>query len=138
MEGQVRVMPGVRLGYLEQTAVSGAQSTVKEEVMSRMEEYQTALAEVEIAEAECTEGLPCQLERLESALAAFETAGGYTVQVRASSAWSAWAVWAVWWPALAFFVCRCPSLPLRTPFPLPPPLPRPHCLAPIRNHARYR
>ena len=47
---------------------------------------------VEAAENECTEGLPDQLERLESALAAFESAGGYTVQVSASS-WRELSAW---------------------------------------------
>ena len=60
-KGTVSVMPGTRLGFLEQTAVSGATSTVKDEVMSRMVEYQTALAEVEAAEAGCTEGSESEL-----------------------------------------------------------------------------
>ena len=66
-KGTVSVMPGTRLGFLEQTAVSGATSTVKDVVMSRMVEYQTALAEVEAAEAGCTEGSESELERLDAA-----------------------------------------------------------------------
>ena len=111
MEGKVTVMPGVRLGYLEQTAVSvcvsrivshgivmqyhstltcclcgiffffsvkvsGAKTSVKSEVMSRMVEYQAALTELEAAEKDCTEGTPEQLARMESAQNAFEAAGG--------------------------------------------------------------
>jgi ATPase subunit of ABC transporter with duplicated ATPase domains len=56
MEGNIKVMPGVRLGYLEQTAVSGATTSVKNEVMSRMTEYQKALKELNAAEEECTTG----------------------------------------------------------------------------------
>jgi len=75
----------VRLGYLEQTAVSGASSTVKEEVMSRMGSYQAALAEVDAAEAGVVSGSPEELERLEVAYAAFEATGGYTVEGRVSA-----------------------------------------------------
>ena len=84
-KGTVSIKSGTRLGFLEQTAVSGATSTVKDEVMSRMVEYQTALAEVEAAEAGCTEGSECELERLDAAYAAFESAGGYTVEVRVAN-----------------------------------------------------
>jgi len=82
MEGSIKVMPGVRLGYLEQTAVSGATTSVKSEVMSRMTEYQEALGELQESEDACTSGSECELERLEAATGAFEACGGYTVEAR--------------------------------------------------------
>ena len=39
-DGEIIISSKLNVGYFEQTAVSGAQSTVKDEVMSRMEEYQ--------------------------------------------------------------------------------------------------
>ena len=41
-EGRVAIRPGLRVGYLEQTAVSGAKTTVREEVASRMAALQAA------------------------------------------------------------------------------------------------
>lgn len=58
------------------TKVSGAKTSVKSEVMSRMVEYQAALTELEAAEKDCTEGTEEQLARMESAQNAFEAAGG--------------------------------------------------------------
>ena len=49
MEGQVRVMPGVRLGYLEQTAVSGSTRSVWDEAKSAMA---STLAEARVADAQ--------------------------------------------------------------------------------------
>jgi|AntAceMinimDraft_1070359.scaffolds.fasta_scaffold89465_2 hypothetical protein len=56
--------------------VSGAKTSVKGEVMSRMVEYQAALLELDAAESACTEGTEAQLARMESAQGAFEAAGG--------------------------------------------------------------
>lgn len=79
---EIAVDEGLRLGMLEQTAVSGSTLTVREEVMSRMGDYQTAKAELEAAEAACTTGAECELERLEAATAAFEAFGGYSVDAK--------------------------------------------------------
>ena len=47
-----------------------------------MGDYQTAKAELEAAEAACTTGAECELERLEAATAAFEAFGGYSVDAK--------------------------------------------------------
>ena len=60
---------------MAQTAVSGASTTVKDEVMSRMADYQAALKELEQAERDCIAGTDCELARMEEAYAAFEAAG---------------------------------------------------------------
>merc|ERR1740130_1962545 len=57
---------------LEQTAVSGATSSVRDEVMSRMGPF-------EAAKAACTSGSASELEALERAQAGFEAVGGYAV-----------------------------------------------------------
>ena len=74
----------LRVGILEQTAVSGADTSVRDEVMSRMGAYQSALAELTTAEEGCVTGADCELERLERAQTAFEVAGGYDVDARVS------------------------------------------------------
>ena len=84
LSNQVAVNPRLRFGMLEQTAVSGSDRTVKEEVMSRMAEYQRAKAALEEAQAACTSGAECELEALDKATTAFEAAGGYTVEKRVS------------------------------------------------------
>ena len=48
--GRVTVMRNCNVGYLEQTAVSGSQKTVKEEVTSRMGRIVEARSEMERAE----------------------------------------------------------------------------------------
>ena len=57
---------------LEQTAVSGSERSVKEEVMSRMATYQKAKAALEAAQAACVTGAECELELLDKATADFE------------------------------------------------------------------
>jgi len=74
-DSEISVDKRLRLGMLEQTAVSGSISTVREEVMSRMGAFITARTELDAAEAGCTTGAECELERLEEATAAFEAAG---------------------------------------------------------------
>jgi len=74
----------LRFGMLEQTAVSGSETSVREEVMSRMGAYQQAKAELQAAEAACVSGDAAEVERLEKASADFEAAGGYSVDSRVS------------------------------------------------------
>ena len=77
--GGLQVSSQLRFGMLEQTAVSGATSSVRDEVMSRMGPFQAAKSALEAAEAACTTGATCELEALERAQADFEAAGGYAV-----------------------------------------------------------
>ena len=67
---------------LEQTAVSGSDRGVKEEVMSRMAAYQKAKLALEAAQAACVSGTDCELEVLDKATSDFDNAGGYTVEKR--------------------------------------------------------
>ena len=77
--GALQVSSALRFGMLEQTAVSGATSSVRDEVMSRMAPFQAAKGALEAAEAACTSGSVRELEALERAQAGFEAAGGYAV-----------------------------------------------------------
>ena len=77
--GALQVSSALRFGMLEQTAVSGATSSVRDEVMSRMGPFQAAKGALEAAEAACTSGSVRELEALERAQAGFEAAGGYAV-----------------------------------------------------------
>ena len=79
LSNQIAVNPRLRFGMLEQTAVSGSDRTVKEEVMSRMAAYQSAKLALEAAEAACVAGTECELEALDKATSDFEAVGGYTV-----------------------------------------------------------
>jgi len=81
-DAEIAVDPRLRLGMLEQTAVSGSTSTVRQEVMSRMGAYQLARAELDAAEIACVTGSECELERLEKAASAFEAAGGYAIDAK--------------------------------------------------------
>ena len=56
LSNQIAVNPRLRFGMLEQTAVSGSERSVKEEVMSRMAAYQKAKLALEAAQAACVEG----------------------------------------------------------------------------------
>ena len=67
--GALQVSSQLRFGMLEQTAVSGATSSVRDEVMSRMGPFQAAKAALEAAEAACTSGSASELEALERAQA---------------------------------------------------------------------
>ncbi|EOD08222.1 hypothetical protein EMIHUDRAFT_453200 [Emiliania huxleyi CCMP1516] len=79
---EIAVNPRLRFGLLEQTAVSGSERSVREEVMSRMEGFQAAKAALEAAEVACVSGAARELETLERAMGEFEAAGGYTVEGR--------------------------------------------------------
>ncbi len=83
-DGQLAVSPTLRLGMLEQTAVSGSERTLREEVVSRMGAYRSAQLELVAAEeaAAAGTGAPAELERLECARVAFEAAGGYEIDAR--------------------------------------------------------
>ena len=67
--GALQVSSALRFGMLEQTAVSGATSSVRDEVMSRMGPFQAAKAALEAAEAACTSVSAQQLDALERAQA---------------------------------------------------------------------
>ena len=84
LSNQIAVNPRLRFGMLEQTAVSGSDASVRDEVMSRMAAYQKAKADLEAAEAACVSGSECELESLDKATTAFEAAGGYQVEKRVS------------------------------------------------------
>lgn len=84
LSNTIAVNPRLRFGMLEQTAVSGSERSVKEEVMSRMATYQKAKAALEAAQAACVTGAECELEVLDKATTEFEAAGGYTVEKRVS------------------------------------------------------
>ena len=85
LSNQIAVNPSLRFGMLEQTAVSGSERTVKDEVMSRMSAYQHAKRALEEAEAACISGSDCELERLDRAQSDFEAVGGYSVEKRVTS-----------------------------------------------------
>lgn len=56
LSNQIHVNTRLRFGMLEQTAVSGSDSSVREEVMSRMGAYQRAKLALGAAEAACVSG----------------------------------------------------------------------------------
>ena len=76
----------VRLGFLEQTAVSGSTRSLRDEVMSRMDAFCSAQEELKAAEAACARGKvsASDLQRLETARATFEAVDGYAVDARVS------------------------------------------------------
>ncbi|KAL3929294.1 MAG: hypothetical protein SGPRY_002020 [Prymnesium sp.] len=78
----IHVNPKLRFGMLEQTAVSGSDRSVREEVMSRMGAYQAAKAALARAEEACVTGAEDELRALEKALSEFESVGGYSVDAR--------------------------------------------------------
>jgi ATP-binding cassette subfamily F protein 3 len=83
-DGELEVAQSLRVGMLEQTAITGSTASVRDEVMSRMGSYQAAKAALAEAEAQCTTGSECELESLEKANADFEAAGGFAVEARVS------------------------------------------------------
>ena len=58
-----------------QTSVSGSTLSVRDEVMSRMTDLQSAKAAVAAAEAACTTGSPKELAALDAAQRALDAAG---------------------------------------------------------------
>ena len=84
--GDLSISPSLQLGMLEQTAVTGAETSVRDEVMSRMGAFQSAKAALKAAESalESGSGDASELDALEKAQAAFESAGGFAVEGRVS------------------------------------------------------
>ena len=66
-DGELEVAQSLRVGMLEQTAITGSTASVRDEVMSRMGSYQAAKAALAEAEAQCTTGSERELESLEKA-----------------------------------------------------------------------
>jgi len=84
LSNKIHVNPRLRFGMLEQTAVSGSDQSVRDEVMSRMGPYQRAKAALVVAEVACTTGTESELEALEKATEQFSAVGGYSVDKRVS------------------------------------------------------
>lgn len=82
-DGKMHVLKRLNLGMLEQTAVSGSDSTVRGEVMSRMTEYQQAKAALDKAEEalalsdDVSEDL---MNAFSSAQDRFDTVGGQAIE----------------------------------------------------------
>ena len=90
-EGSVLVRPRTRVGYLQQTAVSGSTRTVFEEASSHMDRLKAATAALDAATAACEAagaggGEPSaeELSALDDAQRAFEAAGGFDAEARVS------------------------------------------------------
>ena len=78
--GKVAVKAGIDVGYLEQTGVGGSETTVREEVMSRMGALAAAQRALDEATAKVEGGDYSEeaLEALGDAQAEFEERGGYS------------------------------------------------------------
>jgi ABC-type Mn2+/Zn2+ transport system ATPase subunit len=85
--GKVLVKPGVSLGYLVQTAVSGSRRTCWEEASSQMHRLNAAQAALDAAAAACAAGDTSEaaLNRLAETQDAFGAAGGYNVDEKVAS-----------------------------------------------------
>ena len=83
-EGVMQVSSELRMGMLEQTAVSGSDTSVREEVVSRMARYQAAQKAYDAAVEGCVTGSECELECLEAAQTEYEACGGYEIEARVS------------------------------------------------------
>eukprot|EP00878_Enallax_costatus_P024231 GHUV01025841.1.p1 GENE.GHUV01025841.1~~GHUV01025841.1.p1 ORF type:complete len:301 (-),score=51.19 GHUV01025841.1:467-1288(-) len=80
--GTVLVAPGISVGYLAQTAVSGSTKTVYQEARGAMSQLATAEAALTAAQAAAETGDPAASQLLADAHEAFETAGGYDADRR--------------------------------------------------------
>lgn len=78
-DGTMAISQTLSVGYLEQTAVTGSERTVKEEVMSRMDRLVAAREAYERATEAVSDGdiSDGAMERLSETEAAFGAAGGY-------------------------------------------------------------
>ncbi|KAG8457658.1 hypothetical protein KFE25_002322 [Diacronema lutheri] len=78
-DGTIAISQTLSVGYLEQTAVTGSDRTVKEEVMSRMDRLVAARTALERASDAVSRGdiSDAAVEALADAEAAFSAAGGY-------------------------------------------------------------
>jgi len=83
-EGILQVSSALRMGMLEQTAVSGSENSVREEVVSRMVRYQAAKQALDAATDECVIGSSEELDCLDKAQVEFEACGGYEIEARIS------------------------------------------------------
>ena len=83
-EGILQVSSSLRMGMLEQTAVSGSENSVREEVVSRMVRYQAAKQALDAATDECVIGSSEELDCLDKAQVEFEACGGYEIEARIS------------------------------------------------------
>ena len=83
-EGLILVDSTLRMGMLEQTAVSGSDNTVREEVVSRMARFQAATKALNAAVENCVLGSEEELACLEKAQEEFEACGGYDIEARVS------------------------------------------------------
>lgn len=75
--GRMVVSFGTKLGYLEQTAVSGSKQTVWDEARSRMDAINEADEELRVAELSVDKGEEGAIAKLAAAQEAFEAADGY-------------------------------------------------------------
>ncbi|CAG9465001.1 unnamed protein product [Pedinophyceae sp. YPF-701] len=84
--GSVTLKHGLRLGYLEQTAVGGSTRTVREEAASRMDRLMAAKERMDRATMEVENGNSTEaaLEELSASMEAFEAAGGYNADEKVS------------------------------------------------------
>lgn len=80
--GTVLVAPGVSVGYLAQTAVSGSKQTVYQEARGAMSQLVAAEAALTAAETAADAGDPTAAQSLADAHEAFEAAGGYDADRR--------------------------------------------------------
>ena len=85
-DGLLQVSSSLRMGMLEQTAVSGSDKSVREEVVSRMVRYQAAKQALDAATEECVIGSSEELDCLDKAQVEFEACGGYLIEAKTSSA----------------------------------------------------
>ena len=83
-EGTILIDSTLRMGMLEQTAVSGSDTTVREEVVSRMARFQAAKTALDEAVEGCVLGSEDELQCLEKAQQEFEACGGYEIEARIS------------------------------------------------------
>lgn len=85
--GKVLVKPGITLGYLVQTAVSGSRKTCWEEASSQMHRLNAAQAALDAAAAACAAGDTSEaaLNLLAETQDAFGAAGGYNVDEKVAS-----------------------------------------------------
>ena len=83
-DGVLQVSSSLRMGMLEQTAVSGSDKSVREEVVSRMVRYQAAKQALDAATEECVIGSSEELDCLDKAQVEFEACGGYQIEARIS------------------------------------------------------
>jgi ATP-binding cassette, subfamily F, member 3 len=78
--GQLRIRPGLQIGYLPQQAVSGSTATVWEEVQMDMHAFHQMRNELLVSEQAVKEDKPGAAARLETATETFRIAGGFAIE----------------------------------------------------------